>query len=821
MTVDNTGTLRQHFEKTNNCLVRPQAEIEWQTGGLMRRINSNGTFIGASAAVAAAAAWLTSAISYAEPAPEPAATAATAASDAATPTEMQSIVVTARRTSERLQDVPVAVTALAPEALTEQKIESQVDLQFATPGLTVRQTGSSDQLNYAIRGQSIDAFSFASPAVVAYFNEVQVGGGSATSLFDLESIQVLKGPQGTLFGRNATGGAVLYSAAKPTQDFGGYLQVGYGNYNNEEIEAAVNLPLIDGVALRVSGKTQQRDGYQTNLLLDTHPNSIDSRVGRVGLLIAPAGTGFENVAMVQLGRYGGLVGQDKMTNANGVDGAPSTYFDPVTGTIKPLVTNMAAAYPAGVVTNNPLVNALFNGVGDFLNKQAKVGFYDVYSTAPDTRNNSQTLVTNTTTYQLGDNTNIKNIYGYNRAQSMEESDIEGSPYDFLQVGGGPAPNDKGYTFGTNQWSDELQLNGKTGPVKYIVGAFASRENTYTRIPLTVTGDLGAPYLGAYDFTVTDKSKAVYGQGTYSITDQLNFSGGVRYTWEEVSILQGSDSLLNVLNAGDHSRTDHKPSWLVGVDYKLTPELLIYFDQRGSWRTGGFNGTSAASFPDAATFKPETTFDFELGAKYAGVLGSVPAHMNLALYDQHIKDVQRAPYLDISALAGNVNAARVTGLEFDSSFNLQRWLEVGASVAYADARYTDPHAEVAGAEFIFGPYADTPKLTGSAYFRLSSNLADNRGELALRGQVYSQSYFYYSNLNDTIVPGCRIGGYSLLNMRAEWNGMSGTKLNGALYVNNLTDKDYNVGGFPLGAVTGSNAVLPGTPRMFGLELSIKF
>jgi iron complex outermembrane receptor protein len=783
----------------------------------MRRIRSNGKFKCASAALATGA-WLTSAISYATPEP---ATAATDASDAAAPVEMQSIVVTARRTSERLQDVPVAVTALAPEALTEQRIESQVDLQFATPGLTVRQTGSSDQLNYAIRGQSIDAFSFASPAVVAYFNEVQVGGGSATSLFDLESIQVLKGPQGTLFGRNATGGAVLYSAAKPTQDFGGYLTVGYGNYNNEEIEAAVNLPLFSGVAVRLSGKTQQRDGYQTNLLLGTHPNSIDSRVGRIGLLIAPEGTGFENVADVQTGRYGGLVGQDKMTNANGVNGAPSTYFDPVTGTIKPLVTNMAGAYPAGVVTNNPLVNALFSGVGDFLNKQAKVGFYDVYSTAPDTRDNTQTLVTDTATYQLGDSAQIKNIYGYNRALSQEDSDIEGSPYDFLQVGGGPAANDKGYTFGTHQFSDELQLNGKTGPVKYIAGAFISREETYTRIPLTVTGDLGAPYLGAYDFTVTDKSKAVYGQGTYSITDQLNFSGGLRYTWEDVSILQGDDSLLNILDSGNHSRTDSKPSWLIGLDYKLTQDLLIYFDQRGSWRTGGFNGTSAASFPNAATFKPETTYDFELGAKYAGLLGTVPAHLNVAIYDQHIKDVQRAPYLNISALAGNVNAARVTGVEFDSAFNLERWLEVGASMSYADARYTDPRAVVAGADFIFGPYADTPKVTGSAYFRLSSNLPESRGELALRGQFYAQSYFYYSNLNDTIVPGCRIAGYGLLNMRAEWNGMYGSKLNGALYVNNLTDKDYNVGGFPLGAVTGSNAVLPGTPRMFGLELSYKF
>ena len=739
----------------------------------------------------------------------------------AEPAELQSIVVTARRTAERLQDVPVAVTAISTLALTEQRIESQVDLQYATPGLTVRETGSSDQLNYAIRGQSIDAFSFASPAVVAYFNEVQVGGGASTSLFDLDSIQVLKGPQGTLFGRNATGGAVLYSAKKPTLDFGGFVRVGYGNYNNEEIEAALNLPVMTGVAVRLSGKTQQRDGFQHNLLLGTSPNSIDSRVGRVGLLIAPPGSGFANDTMVQLGRYGGLTGQDKMTNANGVNGAPSTYFDPVTGKIQPLVQNIGAVYGPGVKSTDPRVNALFNGLADFLTKQAKVGFYDLYSTAPDNRDGHQTLVTNTTTYELGDSAEIKNIYGYNKVLSKEISDIEGSPYDFLQVGGGPGANNQGYTFGTNQWSDELQVNGKVDALKYIAGVFVSKEDSYTRIPLTVTGDLGAPFLGPYDFTVSDKSKALYGQAAYAMTDQLNLSGGLRYTWEDVSILQGADSLLKIVNAGNHSRSDSKPSWLIGVDYKLTPDLLLYFNQRGSWRTGGFNGTSGASFPNAATFKPETTYDFELGAKYAGKLGSVPARINVALYDQHIKDVQRAPYLNISALAGNVNQARVSGLEVDTSFNLVSWFEVGASFSYADARYTDPRAVVAGANFIFGPYADTPKTTGSAYFRASTNLPDAKGELALRGQVYTQSYFYYSNLNDTIVPGCRIDGYSLVNARAEWNGIAGTKVDAALYINNLADKQYEVGGFPLGAVTGSNATLPGTPRMFGVELGVKF
>jgi iron complex outermembrane receptor protein len=339
--------------------------------------------------------------------------------------------------------------------------------------------------------------------------------------------------------------------------------------------------------------------------------------------------------------------------------------------------------------------------------------------------------------------------------------------------------------------------------------------------LAVTSDLGAPYLGPYDFTVTDKSKAVYGQLGYALLDNLNVSAGVRYTWEDASILQGTDSLLNVINAGNHSRKDSKPSWLIGLDYKLTPDVLLYFNQRGSWRTGGFNGTSAASFPDAARFKPETTYDFELGVKYGGLLAGIPTNIDLALYDQHIKDVQRAPYLNISALAGNVNKAEVAGLELQTTFRLVHWLDLGVSGTYTNARYTDPHATVAGANFYFGPYADTPKVTASAFLRGAWELPAQKGELVLRPQVYSQSYFFYSNLNDTIVPGCKIGGYTLVNVRAEWNRIFDSKLDVAAYVDNATDKEYNTGGFPLGAVTGSNSVLPGAPRMYGVELSTRF
>ncbi len=729
------------------------------------------------------------------------------------------IVVTARRTEERLQDVPVAVTAFGADALEERKIGSETDLQIATPGLTVRQTGSSDQLNFAIRGQSIDSFSNSAPAVVAYFNDVPAGGGTATAFFDLSSIQVLKGPQGTLFGRNATGGAVLYSTAKPRHDFEGYVDVGYGNYNNVEVEGAINVPLGDMMAIRLSGLKRNRDGFQRNLLDGTRANSIDATVGRLSILIDPPGSGFENVAVVQVGRFNGKTGATKIANANGVNGAPATYFDPITNSTQPLITNFRDIYGiggpgAGVVPG-------FSSLNDFLAQQQNIGFYEFYGNQDNKRRGRQTVVSNTTTVELSDTLTLKNIFGYNRVIGKENSDIDGSPYEFLLIGGGPGADDQGYTFGTKQISEELQLSGETGQLKYIIGGFVSKDEVRNRIPLRITRDLGGGFLGPYDFTISYKSKAIYGQATLAVTDRLNVTAGGRYTWEDVSILQAADSLLSVLNPGVRSRSDAKPSWIATIDYKITDDLLLYFNHRGSWRTGGFNGTSAASFPNAATFKPETTYDFELGVKFAGLLGSMPARLNIAVYDQYIKDVQRAPYLNISALAGNVNKARVTGVEADGNIELAPWLEIGGAVTYTNARFTDPRATVAGANFIFGPYADSPELTGSAYFRASTELSGGQGELAFRGEVYGQSHFFYSNLNDTIVPNARIGGYKLVNVRLELNNAFGSGVDVAAYASNLTNEKYLVGGFPLGAVTGQNSVLLGTPRMYGIELGINF
>src|SRR6202789_3061150 len=211
---------------------------------------------------------------------------------------LEEITVTARRKEESLQSVPVSITALSAETLREQSISTTEELQQATPGVYLAGSGGTENVVYQIRGQSKALSGPSSPAVVSYFAEVpDVTFGSSVPQYDISSIQVLKGPQGTLFGRNTTGGAVLYTPAAPTYDFGGEVSLIAGNYADHETRAVLNLPLSDQtVALRLAGDLHQRDGYTQNLGVGGALDNVDSKAMRVSLLLDPM-AGLRNVTI--------------------------------------------------------------------------------------------------------------------------------------------------------------------------------------------------------------------------------------------------------------------------------------------------------------------------------------------------------------------------------------------------------------------------------------------------------------------------------------------------------------------------------------------
>lgn len=781
--------------------------------------------------------------------------------EAAGPSDVQDIVVTARRTSEKLSDVPVSVAALGEQQLTEKRILTDADLQSATPGLTVRQTNSSNQISFSLRGQSVDAFSFAAPAVLNYVNEFNAQSTSASAFFDLASIQTLKGPQGTLFGRNATGGAVLYETRKPDKDFGGHLRASYGNYDSKLAEGAINIPgeIISG---RVAAQYQKRDGFQRNLLLGIRGGSVDTFSLRPTIQIKTGD--FKNVTVYQYNFSGGYSTSLRATNYYGVNGSSGAAGNPLNNYVngKPVANALtyglpsATLYPDGIAAvlegGSRFAQFGFSGLPSFITAQQNYGFYDVFDDQDGRHRSRQHLVTNTTTYDLAFDMQIKNIFGYNHSRSRDNTDVDGTPFDPLQIGfgGGTGPGNpgnpaiggqsaEGYTYVSQQLSDELQISGKAGRLKYIAGLYVFKGKDYQRLALAFAPDYSAALgggLGGFlrEYTGKTTSKAAYAQVTYAVTDELNLTAGGRWTWEKSTYIPmdrvaGSyDPILDDANTAlgitGGTLKANKPSWNISLDYKLTQSLLVYAAQRGSWRTGGFNGTASSldanGKPIPNSFKPETTYDFEIGAKFNGHVADMPATFNVAIYNQEIKNVIRAIYLGVAAVSGNVEKARVRGVEADASIRPARWLQLGGTLAYTDAKYTKNTATVGNTIVKFGPYGDVPKWSGSAFARLEQELNDG-SLVSLRGDIYKQSSFYYSNASATILPGTQISGYTLVDVRAEWARIRGTQLSLAAYAKNLTNEKYNVGGFALGAVNAINSVLPGLPRMYGVEAKLEF
>jgi iron complex outermembrane receptor protein len=257
--------------------------------------------------------------------------------------------------------------------------------------------------------------------------------------------------------------------------------------------------------------------------------------------------------------------------------------------------------------------------------------------------------------------------------------------------------------------------------------------------------------------------------------------------------------------------------------------------RGGFRAGGFNGTSIVETSTGATnidsFEPEIARDVELGTKYAGRPGELPVRINADVYEEGVRDAQRVVYAGLAAFTVNADKTQVDGFELDALIDLGSWLQAGVDYAYTDARYTDGRTHftqidaVTGAidnrMVILGPYGDAAKNAGSAYLRVAHDLPNALGQLAVRQDIYSQSYFYYSNLAGSVNvppngigpldPNTRIGGYTLLNARAEWDDIAGASVHVAACVRNMLNKQYEVGGLGLGAVVGVDSVILGGPR----------
>lgn len=762
--------------------------------------------------------------------------AQTSSSDAAADRErlLEEVVVTARRRSESLSRVPIAVTAISADQITERSIRSDSDLQAAVPGLTIRQTQGNNSLTYSIRGQSADTFSGSASAVIAYLDEVPLFISGASTFYDLESIQVLKGPQGTLFGRNTTGGAVLYTTAKPTDKLEGRLRVRAGNLDMREVEGMINIPLVeDTLLLRVAINSLDRDGYIDNLITGNDHGKLGRDSGRVSLTFRPSDR-LENTSVFSYSRNDSI--------NTGATYVYSVYAPGETNNGYPLNSAAGGLYGpwmddvfgfegawAGYLAANPFAYA--PGLIAYVDEQKRLGHYKTQHLGDARHKGRDWLLTNITTFDINDNLQLKNIFGASYSETDSDQPPLGAPFRTF-VTQNVLTGKSGNESEVDSISNELQLSGEAldGNLTYIVGLYLQRMEADTLWPQTYFDmtPWSPPSVATNNFRIKTDTDAIYAQGTYSFTPQLRVTAGYRYTKEDITISQLAQA--DAFGAPSQDETFKKPSWEVGLEYDVNDEVFVYLKTRGSFRSGGFNG-SAPPIDAGATgggnkFDAETTEDVEAGLKYYGLLMDRPATFNLAVYKQWVDDVQRiefptTPDAASIAVTANVPKMEVEGVELEASFMPTDWLELGVAAAYTKARFTDGEVELFGTLYSYSPVANTPKHTGVAWAQIGIPVDPQLGELRLRGEFYSQSSMYFSNTAASIAPGTKLPGYELFNARLDWSNINGSPFSAAFFGRNLADKKHFVGGMPLGASLGHNGAAVGEPRTYGVEVTYDF
>lgn len=614
----------------------------------------------------------------------------------ANPQAASEIIVTARRREEDLSDVPIAITAIGQEDLLKRAVSGDADLQRTVPGLTIRQTQGNNSLTYSLRGQSADIFSGSPSAVVTYLNEVPIPVSESSAFFDLQAVEVLKGPQGTLFGRNATGGAVLFTSAKPTDTLEGYVRGRIGNYDRREVEGAINLPLAeDTIMLRGAFKFVYADGYIENLINGDDLGRENRENGRLTLTVKPGET-VSNTTMVQYSNNHSL--------NTGASYTWSVYAPGETNNGYALTTSAGFLFSPALdfltgpgswdayLAQHP--NAYAPGLVAYVDEQRRLGPYKTNHPSGARHFGENWTMTNTTEIELGSNLTVRNIIGYVDSFVNSQQPQLGAPFTTILTEN-LATGAVGNSEDLRSFSEEIQLQGEAmdGALEFIIGGYLQRQRTITQFPQTYF-ELAPiiPFSPATNrFRIKNHVDAIYGQATYDFGQGFSLTGGLRYTWEKVFGLQlpGSDNF----GPAEQSRTYSDPSWEVGIDYQATPGLMLYAKTRGSFRSGGYNGTLSpdyvAQIGASNFFDAETTEDIEAGLKYGGYAFGRPATFNIAAFVQWIHDVQRVEFPDPDGPAGpvasiaittNVPEQRVQGIEMEASLAPADWLQIGGQLA---------------------------------------------------------------------------------------------------------------------------------------------
>lgn len=779
----------------------------------------------------------------------------------ATSAGLAEVVVTAERKSEKLQDVPVAVTALSADDLAERGVRQAGDITASVPNMLLNLPyGPEAQPTFTLRGVTTQDFSQNQSSPIAmYVDEVYkpVGAVQALQTFDLDRVEVLRGPQGTLYGKNATGGAVNFYSKNPSlTDYDGYVTVGAGNFKDRSVRAAVGAPIIDdALGWRAAVYYEKRDGWVHSVAPDYIPgspsveplNGIDSLAGRLTFLARPT--------------------------------------DDLTATLKLSATRSSGTpYGAHAIANDPSVTGFSGNIGWFDNG-AK------YAVHKDIRNDSASLKID---WQLGAHVTLSSVSGFDYGRWYEKSDDGGLPIT-ARI---DDPNT--YYSSVNAFSQEIRLaSHDTDALGWLAGLYYGRESTHATVqfhfydgydlgywspqsPPTDAAVLPAEPLYGFDeynnFDQLKYSRALFANLTYTIVPTFTLRGGVRFTRDQVTInnfyaLEGGLPTPGSLGSSpdvdattwwtqtignlppgvtaprmyfqqglapqglgvhpEFGKDTNNVSGKIGADWKPGDGLLAYVSISEGYRGVAFNGQAYNDQTELTFAEPEKLRSYEVGLK-----SEFAQHRGLFNATLFHYDYRNQQFLDAFLLPGGlgsgfrtVNApkSRIDGAEFELRGKPTPDIEMGATLGLMHSKYVELtlHAGEFQTPGVPRVCCQGNQLIQAPDYNASADIAwraarFEAGDLRLRldANLYGKQYFDAFNTQRDAQ-----GAYGVANARASFDSTGKRGYVIGAWIKNLTNRQYlayalNQKDLDTGAL-GFDYALVGEPRTYGVDLTYRF
>jgi len=559
---------------------------------------------------------------------------------------LETITVTAQKREQSIQEVPMSVSAFFSEDMKNMQINDIGDLQSSVPNLTVHQGDAQNAVVY-IRGVGqIDSLAFADPGVGLYLDDVYLGRaqGAFLEVFDVERIEVLRGPQGTLYGRNTMGGAVKYVTAKPSEDLELNLELGLGSYAEQKFKASISGALTEHLSANFTAVHTSRDGYTDNTF-----NGEDDGDKKL--------TAWRSSWFYQA--------NDEFSLLFSVDSSKNNPDHSVT--------------PVAQTT-------LFTGevINDIDPEKVSANFNNLNKL--DTQGTSLTA-----TWNVSDNFTFKSISAYRTMDFDTNLDLDATSADIFGV----------FVFEEqNQFSQEFQSNYLTESAAVVTGLYYFNEHDVTE------SGLFGPVISLVtnsENTQDNTSYAAYANVDYFLNEQLTLTAGIRYTKEEKEFARLQQmfitdmSYLPKLGSGDLTLTDFetKDDWSsvspkIAVSYQLDQQTMLFGSVSKGFKSGGFNGRS--NTPDEAeSYKPENMWSYEAGLK--SDLMDNKLRVNATIFRNDYEDLQLSSFIadgqgSFSALFTNAGKAIINGLELELTLAATENLLIKTNLGLMDAKYDE-------------------------------------------------------------------------------------------------------------------------------------